>query len=227
MKIKIKIENMNQIAAISLFWGSLWGIAEATLGYLIHLAKFFPGLAGFVMFPIGFYFMNRAYRESGKTISLFSTSAAAATIKLVDLFLPGLSPIATINPALAILMEGAVVMAIYRVVQKKQQVFGFRELLMAAVGWRAVFVFYSFVLMVLSISADFFHKGIGYFLRYFFLNPLANAVFIAIYLKISKALERNRVSAFAGGLSFSCVLFAAVIFVKMILVRFFPVFSVG
>ena len=54
----MKREAVTKIAVVSLFWGALWGIAEATLGYLAHLISLIPGIAGFIMFPIGFYFSN-------------------------------------------------------------------------------------------------------------------------------------------------------------------------
>ncbi|MCU0286599.1 MAG: hypothetical protein MUF15_09385 [Acidobacteria bacterium] len=220
-----KNENIKRIAAISLFWGSLWGIAEATLGYTIHLFKFFPGVAGFVMFPIGFYFMNRAYRESGSVFSLFSTSAAAAVIKLVDLFLPGLSPIYTLNPALAILMEGAAVMIVFRLLKQNQKVFRFREALLAAAGWRAAFIIHSFILLMLSISSDFFQKGTTNIIRFFVLDSLVNAVFITVYLAVSEFLAKKHPvkhtgvfnNAFHKRLSLSFLMFAIAVFTRLIL----------
>jgi hypothetical protein len=224
----MKKDTMKEILTISLFWGSLWGIAEATLGYLVHLVTIIPGIAGFIMFPIGFYFMTRAYRESGKAISLFSTSAAAAAIKLVDLFLPGPGPIVTINPALAILMEGAVLMVIYKVLRENQRVFRFRESLLAAAGWRAAFILYSFILLIFSISDDFFHIGIGNILRFFLLESLVNAAIIITYLKTEKSLKGNRggvrmwrsSGAVDAGLSFSCAVFAAAILTRIFLAGF-------
>ena len=227
-KIEIKKETIIKMMAISLFWGSLWGIAEATLGYLVHLVTFIPGLAGFIMFPIGFYFMDRAYKESGKYISLLSTSAVAATIKLMDLFLPGLNPIFTINPAMAILMEGALLMIAYKMIQQSQRTFRFREALMAAAGWRATFILYSLALMALSISDDFFHIGIGNILRFFILESLVNALFITAYLKTKKNFETNlsasririRDNAIKIGLSFSIMMFAIAILTRIILWTF-------
>lgn len=224
----MKKDAMKEMLTISLFWGSLWGIAEATLGYLVHLVTIIPGIAGFIMFPIGFYFMTRAYRESGKTISLFSTAATAAAIKLVDLFLPGPGPTLTINPALAILMEGAVLMAIYKVLHKNRRVFGFREALTTAAGWRAAFILYSFLLLILSISDDFFRIGIGNILRFFLLESLVNAAIIIAYLKTEKSFKKNRSGlriwrssgAVDAGLSFSCTVFGAAILTKIILSGF-------
>ncbi len=223
-----KKEIIKEMLTISLFWGSLWGIAEATLGYLVHLVTIIPGIAGFIMFPIGFYFMTRAYRESGKTISLFSTSAIAASIKLVDLFLPGPGMIVTINPALAILMEGVVLMVIYKALRENQRVFRFRESILAAAGWRAAFILYSFLLFVFSISTDFFNLGIANILRFFLLESLVNAAIIMAYLGGQKSFKGNRSrdrirklgSAVDMGLSFSCVVFGAAILTKIILTGF-------
>lgn len=226
----MKKDSLKEMLTISLFWGSLWGIAEATLGYLVHLVTLIPGIAGFIMFPIGFYFMTRAYRESGKTMSLLSTAATAATIKLVDLFLPGPGPIFTINPALAILMEGAVLMVCYKVLLEKQRVFRFREALLAAAGWRAAFILYSFILLILAISDDFFRIGIVNILRFFLLESLVNAAIIVAYLKTEESRKWNRFGvriwrpggavASDAGISFSCGVFAAAILTRVILSGF-------
>jgi hypothetical protein len=205
---------------ISLFWGALWGIVEATLGYLAHLVTVIPGIAGFIMFPIGFYFMTRAYRETGKLSALFNTAAVAAGIKLVDLFLPALNPIKTINPAAAILMEGLVLIVIYKVLQKSRRTFGFPGALLAASAWRVGFILYSALLLVFSIDDEFLSAvSIS---RFLLLESIINALIIAMYLKVEKSLERGRAWWFAGGsavgpaLSFTA--FAAAVLVKFILV---------
>ena len=47
-----------------LFWGAMWGIGEATIGNLIHLGSIaLPGLPGFVMFPVAFYFMRIGFKN--------------------------------------------------------------------------------------------------------------------------------------------------------------------
>jgi hypothetical protein len=96
----------------ALFWGALWGLAEATAGHLLHLVGV-PGLAGFIMFPFGLLLMSRAFRQSGTAGTIFLTAAVAAGMKLFDLFLPGTDPTAAFRPALAILCEGLTVTALY------------------------------------------------------------------------------------------------------------------
>ncbi len=216
----MKKEVIKKTLVISLFWGALWGIAEATLGYLAHLVTIIPGIAGFIMFPIGFYFMTRAYRETGKLGALFSTAAVAAGIKLVDLFLPVLSPIKTINPAMAILMEGLVLLVIYKILQKSRRTFGFLEALLAASGWRVGFILYSALLLVFSIDDEFF--GVVNISRFLLLESIINAGIIAVYLTAEKSLKRSRTWWFASGsavgpaLSFTA--FAAAVLIKFVLV---------
>lgn len=101
------VTKKRQLIWISLFWGSLWGLAEATLGHVLHHVPI-PGIAGYVMFPIGVFFMVQAFNHSGKLSAIHLTALVAANIKLLDLFLPARSPFAAINPAVAILCEAFV-----------------------------------------------------------------------------------------------------------------------
>lgn len=185
-------DTLKQMAVISLFWGALWGIAEATIGYLAHLVIFIPGIAGFIMFPIGFYFMTRAYKDTGKPGILFSTAAVAASIKLVDLFLPNLSPIYTINPAIAILMESAAVFLVFKLLNAKPMQFRLGEVLIASTGWRLGFLFYSAILFVTAISQEFIRMGLEHILRFVLLESVVNALIIMAYLKTEKAFKGEK-----------------------------------
>lgn len=88
--------------------GSLWGIIEATLGYILHILSSlsFYGISGMIMSTVAIYFMCMAYKTTNKASSIFYVSLVAASIKLFDLFLPFLPITKTINPAIAILSEG-------------------------------------------------------------------------------------------------------------------------
>lgn len=180
-------EAIKKWMVVSVFWGALWGFSEATLGYLAHMVLLIPGIAGFVMFPIGFYFMTRAYRETGKAGILFTTAAVAASVKLLDLFLPGLPPIKTINPALCILMEAVVTVVLFKAVNFDLQKIRFRDAFAAAAGWRIAFLAYSALLLVFSISGEFFQGGMLPVIRYLLLGPLANGLLITAYLKVEKS----------------------------------------
>lgn len=109
------IEHKNQVSAglaAAFLWGSLWGLWEATAGYLAHLTHI-PGLPGFIMAPAALYFMSRAFAEAGKIGSVFLTACVAAGLKLLDIFIPGRTLQAVINPALAILLESLAVAGFY------------------------------------------------------------------------------------------------------------------
>jgi hypothetical protein len=211
-------DTLKQMAVISLFWGALWGIAEATVGYLAHLVIFIPGIAGFIMFPIGFYFMTRAYKDTGKPGILFSTAAVAASIKLVDLFLPNLSPIHTINPAIAILMESAVVFLVFKSINAKPLQFRFGEVLIASTAWRLGFLFYSAILFVTAISREFIQMGLGHILRFVLLESVINTLIIIAYLKAEKVLKRKKTWSLRIRPAAAAAVLAVAILVKLTLV---------
>lgn len=92
------------LLAPALFYGSVWGLGEATVGHLLHLARI-PGLPGLVMFPFAVLVMGRVLARSGSAAAVFSAGAVAASFKFLDLFLPAADILAVINPARAILFE--------------------------------------------------------------------------------------------------------------------------
>jgi hypothetical protein len=90
--------------AAALIWGSVWGLGEATLGHLLHLARV-PGLPGLVMLPFAVLVMGRVLARSGSATAVFMAGAVAAGFKFLDLLLPGTDIFALLNPAQAILLE--------------------------------------------------------------------------------------------------------------------------
>ena len=90
--------------AAALLYGSVWGLGEATLGHLLHLARV-PGLPGLVMFPFAVLVMGRALARSGSAAAVFMTGVVAAGFKFLDLLLPGTDILAIVNPAQAIVLE--------------------------------------------------------------------------------------------------------------------------
>jgi len=102
--------HLNEIKGRVLLWGAAWGLAESTLGFLLHNIPI-PGLAGLVMVPLGALCMTRAFRETGRPGAVFSVSAVAALLKLSGFLLPG-APGLTLRPAAAILLEGLVAAAL-------------------------------------------------------------------------------------------------------------------
>lgn len=129
-----------QLFWISLFWGSLWGLAEATLGHTLHQIPL-PGLAGYVMFPVGTFFMVMASRHSGRSSAIFLTALVAANIKLLDLLLPAQNPIAVVNPAVAILCESFAVGLLFQLRDFEKILSRMDYLLGMAFVWRVCWPF--------------------------------------------------------------------------------------
>ena len=145
---------MNKKAIQIVYWGSLWGIAEATLGYVLHMAAIqLPGVPGFVMFPVAFYFMRKSYLASGKADAVFQVALVAALIKCCDFLITGNVPIRILNPALSILLEGLAVALVFAYAERRKTDVGFASVFSMGVLWRAVFSH-------LSIP-DFAHRSAG------------------------------------------------------------------
>jgi hypothetical protein len=93
----------------ALIWGSVWGFAEATLGYLLHIVRV-PGLPGFVMAPVAVFALEHAYRRTERLAAIPSAALVAALLKLGAVAVPGIDVLAVINPVRAILFESLVVL---------------------------------------------------------------------------------------------------------------------
>ena len=71
-------ENKKSIWVYIIFFGSIWGILEATLGYALH---FLPALiAGSVMFPIGATLMMMTLNQTKSKEAMILVAAVAAAI---------------------------------------------------------------------------------------------------------------------------------------------------
>jgi len=93
--------------SIIIFWGSLWGLTEASLGFLLHGLKI-PGLAGSVLPAIAFYFLYRLYQSGGSAGDVFGASLIAAGLKSLDIVVSPVGMMDVINPVQAIILEGLV-----------------------------------------------------------------------------------------------------------------------
>jgi len=85
-------------------YGALWGLAEASLGYVLHWIN--PFLPGIVIFPIGAAILVRLYGSTGSRSALFAAGLVAAALKAFDFLLPTIAPLRVTNPILCIVFEG-------------------------------------------------------------------------------------------------------------------------
>lgn len=97
---------MRKLKAI-IFWGALWGILEATLGWVLHLVHFKGEVL--LLYPFGLICMMMAAKQTGQMSAIVKVAGVAAMVKLVNLFmLPSVPVYHVTNPAVAIFLEGAV-----------------------------------------------------------------------------------------------------------------------
>ena len=178
---------MNKKAIQIVYWGSLWGIAEATLGYVLHMAAIqLPGVPGFVMFPIAFYFMRKAYLSTGKPGAVFQVALVAALIKCCDFLITGNIPIRILNPALSIVLEGLAVALVFAYAERRKIAIGFASVFSMGVLWRSIFLFYLFLISLIDLPAALVTDGLQVSLRFLLLESFVNAILIFAYLKFEK-----------------------------------------
>lgn len=186
---------MNKKVIQIVYWGSLWGIAEATLGYVLHMAAIqLPGVPGFVMFPVAFYFMRKAYLATGKAGAVFQVALVAALIKCCDFLIPANIPIRILNPALSILLEGLAVALVFAHAERRKTTVGFASVFAMGILWRAVFLFYLFLISLIDLPAALVTDGLQVSLRFLVLESFVNAVLMFGYLKIKKTVRADAVS---------------------------------
>ena len=132
---------MNRNISAVLFWGGLWGISEATIGYLAHILL--PGMGWLFYYPAAYAFLLGAYRQTGKLPVVLSCAILSAAIKLINLpMMPRLDYV--INPAVSILLEGLTAGLAFRWACKKNRPvirYGLLPFGTSAV-WRGLYLLY-------------------------------------------------------------------------------------
>ena len=164
--------------SLIVFWGAIWGIAEATLGYFLHLLPFkFP--TGSIMFPIGFYCMQNVYESTGSLKSLFYTSVIVAIIKLVNLLMPAVSLIRVLNPAGCILFEGLAVALVYHIFNYEEGSLKFSWALLMSGLWRIGYYAMCFGIFIpLKMMESSSILNLNSFMNFFIINGFISAIII-------------------------------------------------
>ena len=126
-----------------IFFGAIWGITEATLGYLLHFLP--PTIAGIVMFPIAAFILIKAYKSTGSKAALIYIGFIAAGIKAVDFLLPGMIVFKTINPMISIVLEAMVVAVAYPMLSNLKAGWKISGGIAASLGWRTGYIIYMVI----------------------------------------------------------------------------------
>lgn len=133
-----------------LVWGGLWGIFEATVGYLLHLLPL--SIGWLVWYPVACFFMLNVYRKTRRTETILLVGLLSACIKLFNLFLPGTID-RVLNPAVSIVLEAVTLSAgvyAYRhfvAAKKKPLITAAIAILCMNTGWRVLYALYLLFLV--------------------------------------------------------------------------------
>lgn len=214
---ELNLKNLKTQGIITvLFWGSLWGLAEATLGHILHMLRI-PGLAGFVMFPAGVFFMLKAYKASSNLSVILSTSVVAATIKLSNLLFPGTSPLDVFNPAIAIICESLAVFILFSLIRQKVHQ---RYVLLGwlVLSWRLLFVTLLFIIEFLFPSQSLISLGYERMFSFFLWESIVNGILLCpIINKTAFEIHGFQKPTFSPSVLASCLLFFAALIAEWML----------
>lgn len=187
-----------------IFFGALWGLAEATVGFVLHLVA--APIAGFVMFPIGFFFMWQARLRTGSIYAPMQVAVVAASIKLANLLVVPLWMTA-VNPAVAILLEGIFVLVFLASTEHKTPV----RCLLATYGWRLGYLAFLLVLLAAGFKLRLFESGWMSVLSFVTVDALMNALLVWIIARFSVKTRFDLKPLLVGATTFAAVVVTVVL----------------
>ncbi len=204
---------------VILFWGGIWGLVEATLGYVLHMIPISVGWC--LWFPLAFFFMNKVYKHTEKPISVIYTSLLVAAIKFVNIMLPG-SINRVVNPAVAIILEGTVVFIFYIIANKYRHTSEVRYLdtLGVSLAWRIFYIFYVLVMPLSIIKSSPVTEGTKALANFLALESLVNSIIIYFYMIVIPKIVRkygkesskdNRINLFRPVISLPLILIVVIL----------------
>lgn len=188
-KIKSCSNSNDSLKYIStaIFWGSLWGITEAILGYLLHKINFSFGWC--IWFPMAFYFMDRIYRKVKKAQYVLYGVLITSVIKLTDLFIETRVD-KVINPSISIIFEAAAIFVVYKIVERNHKKVGIIAVTVLNFFWRGLYIGYLLLApkSFLSISPL---RGLNPFLQFILVESTVNIATIMLYVVIRDKFENE------------------------------------
>lgn len=205
-----EIFTFRHVIKTALFWGSLWGILEATLGYILHWIPV-PGLAGAVLFPAGLYFLIQAFRGCPQYNALFLTALTAASVKCVNLLFPLDTLFRVINPALAVLSQALAVIVFFALFPGRSLTYKTNRVWITAFFWKPIYVIPVFLFGLFLPIKSFFDLGTGYLFRFFIIENMIGAILIYGLIRLNvysrgTGSALKRIPSYVSGLLFAAAL---------------------
>jgi hypothetical protein len=177
------------ILAYVIFFGALWGILEATLGYALQFLP--PLVSGSVMFPIAASLMILTYNHTKSRSSIIYVAMIAASIKSINFFMPGLLPIKTYNPMIAIMLQSLVMVVIIPLFQKKEVSQVLLGLFIIGFSWRLLFLGNIAINNALTGFQFMQLQSFANMINFVFLYGLIEAIFLVfIFYAIKLTVEK-------------------------------------
>jgi hypothetical protein len=186
-----------------LFFGSIWGILEATIGHVLH---FIPAtIAGSIMFPIASVILYKAYQKTESRFSLFYIGGVASAIKAVDFLLPQLSVFKTINPMISIVLEALVVVLVAQLLISKSPTKKYIALPIASITWRSLFISWMGLQYVTTGNLAPYIKTFGAGFEFVVISGLLSGLIASLFIYVAdkvtfKLPEINNNIIYASGL---------------------------
>ena len=191
---------LNTILTV-VFFGAVWGLIEATIGYLLH---WLPGMwSGLVMFPIAAALMYWAYQNTGRRNTILFVGLIAASIKAVNFALP-LPPegfMRVYNPMISIILQSLTVFAFSYLFEKKaspakQTLLQLGVLALAILTWRGAFLVNQAIQSAISGHLAYQLMVFVNFASFIFLNGFYEFVILSviygIYRLVAYVLSSRR-----------------------------------
>ena len=170
------MDNKTKQLQTIVFIGALWGICEATIGHIMH---FLPsGFSGMIMFPIGFYFMYYAFKQTGEEKAILMTGFIAGAIKLTGFLLPINSPMAVLNPAISIVLESLVVFGFIKIFNPKGKII---ETTILGFCWVITFTLVQG--LIFKPIDGLYLKPVPEMLLFIVMNAAVSGILLSVFLK--------------------------------------------
>ncbi len=145
-------KNMNTLKLI-IFFGALWGIFEATLGYVLHFIPV-PFVAGSIMFPFAALILLKAYKSLESKKALLGVGAVAASIKALNFFMP-VFIWKVANPMASIIFETLMIVGVASLMVSRKPAIQVSAFVGTSMAWRALFLgWYAMQYVTTGFLAD-------------------------------------------------------------------------
>lgn len=173
-----------------IFWGSIWGIMEATLGYILHLVPQF--ISGNIMFSIGSVILIKAYEKFESRLTILGVGISAAIIKSTNLFMSNTSVFKVVNPIISIIIQTLFFMAAINYILNANKYLKSFLIVALAVLWRSAFVS---IMIIQYFSTGYIQAYLNTYSKVFsfiFLDGFLSGIFAVLLIYFVTYISKHK-----------------------------------